>query len=89
MPVDQTRESWKPGQDWQGAIDEINYIKELAREMGGPHGVERQHRGGRYTIRERIDSSSTTTRSSRPARWSARTSTTATAICATSRRAPS
>ncbi|MYE05986.1 MAG: methylmalonyl-CoA carboxyltransferase, partial [Chloroflexi bacterium] len=55
MPVDQTRESWKPGQDWQGAIEEINYIKELAQEMGGEYGVARQHRGGRYTIRERID----------------------------------
>ena len=55
MPVDQNRESWKPGQDWQGAIDEINYIKELAKEMGGEYGVARQHRGGRYTIRERID----------------------------------
>jgi acetyl-CoA carboxylase carboxyltransferase component len=55
MPVDQTRESWKPGQDWQGAIDEINYIKQLGREMGGEYGVARQHRGGRYTIRERID----------------------------------
>ena len=48
MPVDQTRESWKPGQDWQGAIEEINYIKELGREMGGEYGVARQHRGGRY-----------------------------------------
>ena len=55
MPVDQTRESWKPGQDWLGAIEEINYIKELGREMGGEYGVARQHRGGRYTIRERID----------------------------------
>ncbi len=55
MPVDQTRESWKPGQDWQGAVDEIEYIKTLAREMGGPERIARQHRGGRYTIRERIE----------------------------------
>ena len=55
MPADQTRESWKPGQDWEGAIEEIEYIKSLAREMGGPERIERQHRGGRDTIRERID----------------------------------
>ena len=55
MPVDPNRESWKPGMDWQHAIDDITYIKGLAREMGGPERVERQHKGGRYTIRERID----------------------------------
>ena len=58
MPVDQNRESWKPGQDWQGAIEEINYIKELAKEMGGEYGVARQHRGGRYTNRDRREPSS-------------------------------
>ena len=55
MPVDQTRESWKPGEDWQGAVDEIEYIKSLAREMGGPDRIARQHAGGRYTIRERVE----------------------------------
>jgi acetyl-CoA carboxylase carboxyltransferase component len=41
--------------DWQHAIDDIHYVRSLAREMGGPERIERQHRGGRYTIRERID----------------------------------
>jgi acetyl-CoA carboxylase carboxyltransferase component len=55
MPVDPNRESWKPGMDWQQAIDDIEYVRGLAREMGGPERIERQHQGGRFTIRERID----------------------------------
>jgi acetyl-CoA carboxylase carboxyltransferase component len=55
MPVDPDRESWKPGMDWRQAIDDIHYLRGLAAEMGGPERIERQHRGGRQTIRERID----------------------------------
>lgn len=55
MPIDKDRESWKPGESWEGAIDEIDYIKDLATEMGGQERVDRQHRGGRLTIRERIE----------------------------------
>ena len=55
MPVDEGRESWKPGEPWEGALEEIAYIKELARELGGPERIQRQHDGGRLTIRERID----------------------------------
>ena len=55
MPVDPKRESWKPGMPWEKAIDDIAYIKELATEMGGEERIARQHAGGRYTIRERID----------------------------------
>ena len=55
MPVDQTRESWKPGMDFDTAVDEIDYIRSLAEEMGGPERIKRQHDGGRYTIRERIE----------------------------------
>jgi len=55
MPVDPKRESWKPGMAWEQAIEEIEYRKALAREMGGPERIKRQHQGGRYTIRERID----------------------------------
>ncbi|WP_419553437.1 carboxyl transferase domain-containing protein [Candidatus Poriferisodalis sp.] len=55
MPVDRTRESWKPGMGWEKAIEDIEYVRALAAELGGPERIERQHRGGRYTIRERID----------------------------------
>ena len=55
MPIDPNRESWKPGMPWELAVEDIAYIRELAAEMGGPERVERQHRGGRYTIRERIE----------------------------------
>ncbi len=55
MPIDLTRESWKPGMPWEKAVDDINYIHELAKEMGGQERIDRQHNGGRYTIRERID----------------------------------
>jgi acetyl-CoA carboxylase carboxyltransferase component len=39
---------------WERAIEDIAYIGDLAKEMGGPERTERQHKGGRYTIRERI-----------------------------------
>jgi acetyl-CoA carboxylase carboxyltransferase component len=55
MTADPTHESWKPGMDWAKAVDEIDYIGGLALEMGGPERVERQHKGGRYTVRERIE----------------------------------
>ena len=55
MPIDPKRESWKPGMPWEKAIEEIEYIKELAKEMGGTDRIERQHSGGRYTVRERIE----------------------------------
>ncbi len=54
MPVDPDRETWKPGMSWEDAIAEIAYLKELAAEMGGPERIDRQHQGGRYTVRERI-----------------------------------
>lgn len=55
MPIDRTRESWKPGMSWEKAVEDIEYIRGLGREMGGPERVERQHSGGRYTVRERIE----------------------------------
>jgi acetyl-CoA carboxylase carboxyltransferase component len=55
MPVDSSRQSWKPGMDWDRAVDDIHYIRGLAGEMGGPDRIERQHRGGRLTVRERIE----------------------------------
>lgn len=55
MPIDPTRTHWKPGLSWDMAVADIDYVRSLAEEMGGPERVARQHRGGRYTIRERID----------------------------------
>ena len=55
MPVDPKRESWKPGEPWEKAIEEISYVRGLAAEMGGPERIARQHSGGRFTVRERIE----------------------------------
>jgi acetyl-CoA carboxylase carboxyltransferase component len=41
--------SWKP------ELDELEQRKALARQMGGPERVARQHDAGRLTVRERID----------------------------------
>lgn len=40
---------------WQPEIDDLRRRLELAKEMGGPENVERQHAGGKLTIRERIE----------------------------------
>ena len=40
--------------DWQPELDELRRRERLAEELGGPERVQRQHAGGRYTIRERI-----------------------------------
>lgn len=40
---------------WEPEIDELRRRQALAREMGGPEKVERQHQNGRLTVRERID----------------------------------
>ncbi|MBI3953022.1 MAG: propionyl-CoA carboxylase [Chloroflexi bacterium] len=40
---------------WQAAVDEIERRKKLAYQMGGGERVERQHREGKYTVRERIE----------------------------------
>lgn len=39
---------------WQSEVDELKYRQQLAEEMGGPEGVERQHSQGKLTIRQRI-----------------------------------
>ena len=44
-----------PPQGWQSELDELRRREGLAQEMGGADKVERQHEGGRLTIRERID----------------------------------
>ena len=40
---------------WQKEMDELAARKSIAREMGGKERVDRQHQGGRLTVRERID----------------------------------
>ena len=39
---------------WQPEIDELKHRQQLARQMGGKEGVERQHSRGKLTVRERI-----------------------------------
>jgi acetyl-CoA carboxylase carboxyltransferase component len=41
--------------DWQQELDELQRRQALARELGGADKIERQHKGGRLTVRERID----------------------------------
>ena len=41
--------SWKP------EVDELERRRELARRMGGPERIARQHGQGKLTVRERID----------------------------------
>ena len=55
MPIDPDREFWKPGMSWEKAVEDLDYVRGLAAELGGPERIERQHRGGRYTVRERLD----------------------------------
>ncbi|MFC7335275.1 acyl-CoA carboxylase subunit beta [Rhodocista pekingensis] len=39
---------------WEPEIEELHRRQELARRMGGPEKVARQHANGRLTVRERI-----------------------------------
>jgi len=41
--------------DWKPEIDELNHRKQLASQMGGKEGIERQRKRGKLTVRERID----------------------------------
>ncbi|MGH9823938.1 MAG: acyl-CoA carboxylase subunit beta [Blastocatellia bacterium] len=40
---------------WQREVDELKRRIELAKQMGGPERIERQHTASRLTVRERID----------------------------------
>ena len=40
---------------WQPELDELRAREGFARELGGAEKVQRQHDGGRLTVRERID----------------------------------
>ena len=39
---------------WDAELDELRRREQHAEELGGPERVQRQHAGGRLTIRERI-----------------------------------
>ena len=39
---------------WQPDVDEIKHRQYLAEQMGGPEGIERQHKRGKLTNRERL-----------------------------------
>src|SRR5215813_2843900 len=41
--------------NWKSEMDELRRREEFAEQLGGAERVARQHAGGRYTIRERID----------------------------------
>jgi acetyl-CoA carboxylase carboxyltransferase component len=40
---------------WESEIEELRRREALARQMGGPDKVKRQHDGGKLTVRERIE----------------------------------
>ncbi len=40
---------------WERELDELRARERMAREMGGTDKVQRQHDGGRLTVRERIE----------------------------------
>jgi len=40
---------------WEKEVDELRERQRLAQQMGGPERVERQHAGGKLTVRERVD----------------------------------
>jgi acetyl-CoA carboxylase carboxyltransferase component len=40
---------------WQPEIDELRRREKMARPMGGPDKIKRQHDGGKLTVRERIE----------------------------------
>ncbi|MGH2830147.1 MAG: acyl-CoA carboxylase subunit beta [Actinomycetota bacterium] len=40
---------------WEPDLEELRRREDLAKRMGGPEKVERQHAAGRLTVRERID----------------------------------
>ena len=42
-------------QSWEPELDELRRREALALRMGGAEKVERQHDGGKLTVRERID----------------------------------
>ncbi len=54
-PVVKQPKAKPPASGWQPELDELRIRERLAKEMGGPDKVARQHASGKLTIRERID----------------------------------
>jgi acetyl-CoA carboxylase carboxyltransferase component len=44
-----------PADGLQPELDELAARQRIAREMGGPERIARQHAGGRLKVRERTD----------------------------------
>lgn len=47
--------TWKPGMEWETAIEELRLRKEAVQRLGGKERIDRQHGEGKQTIRERIE----------------------------------
>ena len=47
--------TWKPGMEWEVAIEEMHRRREMVRRMGGRERIDRQHSEGKLTVRERIE----------------------------------
>ena len=47
--------TWKPGMEREAAIEEMRRRKEAVAQMGGRERIDRQHREGKQTVRERIE----------------------------------
>ncbi|MBI5947594.1 MAG: hypothetical protein HY875_05620 [Chloroflexi bacterium] len=43
------------GTGWEPEVQQLERRRELARGMGGPEGIARQHANGKLTVRERVD----------------------------------
>ena len=39
---------------WEKEVEEIRRREEIAKGMGGPDNIKRQHDGGKLTVRERV-----------------------------------
>jgi len=40
---------------WEPELEELRERQRIARQMGGPERIKRQHDAGKLTVRERID----------------------------------
>src|SRR3546814_1824893 len=49
------RQAGGKGMSWEAEVAELRRREEMARRMGGPDKIKRQHDGGKLTVRERID----------------------------------
>jgi acetyl-CoA carboxylase carboxyltransferase component len=47
--------TWKPGLEWDVALEEMRRRREEAKQMGGKERVARHHSHGKLTIRERLE----------------------------------